>query len=98
MPHTKEMPSAETTMPHTKEMPSAETIEMPSAEMPKMKKVKEPKEKKVKEPKEKKPRAYSFIQAFAEWRKEKNWTGLCPKKGTEEYDEIRKIYEDHRGQ
>jgi hypothetical protein len=95
MPKSKEMPSA--SMPKSKEMPSAEmseSKEMPSAEklvVKKEKKIKEPKE-----PKEKKPRAYSFIQAFAEWRKEKNWSGLCPKKGTEEYDEIRKIYEEHR--
>jgi hypothetical protein len=37
--------------------------------------------KKVKEPK--KPRPYSFITAFSEWRKENDWSGLCPKKGSE---------------
>jgi hypothetical protein len=47
-------------------------------------------------PKEKKPRAYSFIQAFSEWRKANNWSGLCPKKGTDEYDQIRKIYDSHK--
>jgi len=47
-------------------------------------------------PKEKKPRAYSFIQAFSEWRKANNWSGLCPKKGSDEYDQIRKIYDSHK--
>jgi len=57
---------------------------------------KEKKSKAVKEPKEKKPRAYSFIQAFAEWRKGNNWSGLCPKKGSDEYQQIREIYETKR--
>lgn len=61
------------------------------------KKERKPRVKKVVDeaPKEKKPRAYSFIQAFSEWRKANNWSGLCPKKGTEEYDQIRKIYDSH---
>lgn len=45
--------------------------------------------------KEKKPRAYSFIDAYAEWRKSKGWTGLCPKKLTDEYNEIKNLY-DHK--
>jgi len=45
--------------------------------------------------KEKKPRAYSFIDAYAEWRKSKGWTGLCPKKETDEYNEIKNLY-DHK--
>jgi hypothetical protein len=54
------------------------------------------KTKKIKEPKpikEKKPRAYSFIDAYAEWRKSKGWTGLCPKKLTDEYNEIKNLYD-----
>ena len=46
--------------------------------------------------KEKKPRKYSFIDAFSEWRKDNNWTGLCPKKETLEYIEIRKLYDSKR--
>lgn len=46
--------------------------------------------------KEKKPRKYSFIDAYSEWRKETKWTGLCPKKETSEYNEIRKLYDSKR--
>ena len=73
--------------------PHKDELKEPKLLIKKEKKVKALKQ--PKEPKEKKPRAYSFIQAFAEWRKEKNWTGLCPKKDTDEYKEIRKIYEAH---
>ena len=62
----------------------------------KTKKIKEPKPIKVKAEKpikEKKPRAYSFIDAYAEWRKSKGWTGLCPKKLTDEYNEIKSLYD-----
>lgn len=46
--------------------------------------VTEKKEKKrKKEKKEKKARPYSFVSAFSEWRKTNQWSGLCPKKGTE---------------
>ena len=61
--------------------------------------VKEPKTKKekpVKEVKEKKPRKYSFIDAFSEWRKANDWTGLCPKKETKEYTEIRTLYDSKK--
>lgn len=51
---------------------------------------------KIKEIKEKKPRKYSFIDAYSEWRKEHDWKGLCPKKDTPEYDEIRKLYDSKR--
>jgi len=51
---------------------------------------------KVKEVKEKKPRGYSFISAFSDWRKEHDWKGLCPAKGSKEYDEIRTIYDHHK--
>ena len=30
-------------------------------------------------------RKYTFIEAFQEWRKINNYTGLCPKRGTPEY-------------
>ena len=55
-----------------------------------------PKQKEMKEMKEKKPRKYSFIDAFAEWKKSKDWTGLCPKKGTDEYNEIRQLYDSKK--
>ena len=62
---------------------------------PKLKKEKPEKpEKKIKpEKREKKQRSYSFIDAYIEWRKQNLWTGLCPKKETSEYKEIRSLYD-----
>lgn len=73
--------------------------EMPLAAVEDTKAKKEPKAKKekpVKEVKEKKPRKYSFIDAFSEWRKANDWSGLCPKKETKEYTEIRTLYDSKK--
>jgi hypothetical protein len=80
-------------------MESPEETQQVEQKVAKTKKIKETKsikvksEKPIKEKKEKKPRAYSFIDAYAEWRREKGWTGLCPKKLTDEYNEIKNLYD-----
>ena len=53
-------------------------------------------------PKEKKkrnlnPDTMTYIKALALWKKESGKTGISPKKGSDEYDQVMKIFRDHQG-
>ena len=83
-------------MPRKTKIHSVDSVEENKETQTDTKAKKEPKAKPVKEVKEKKPRKYSFIDAFSEWRKANDWSGLCPKKDTKEYIEVRKLYDEKK--